>query len=568
MFQIKRFFPLLLTLLVVASCGEDPAELLTFTNENGKPYVSLSGISRSASYSFTTNGDWVVSSLDPSLTVSPMSGSAGKNTVTVTSSEYNCTNSTLSSSFTIDASNADYDLSQNVTVALDPVFRMKDTAFIAKAVGDTLEVRFHCDDELSEGVYIFYDGSFSSMLEPESTSIQHCKVTRADDGSDYESAVSLVITPNHSSHVRSGKFYFALDEKARLSSVEMTATQLSSAVGQSADTVSASGKVSVLQTHTEGRGVPIVLMGDGFIDTEVADGTYRNAMEQAREALFSLEPMKSLRSYFDVYEVTAVSLHNSFSDLTSTAFSAKFGAGTLITGDDDKAMQYAAKAVSNISDALIVIVLNDPRYAGTCVLYSGNKKTDIPTGCSVAYVPMTDPLLNDGVSFADILQHEAVGHGFAKLADEYSERGNITQEAIAEIQHFQSYGFARNVALSSDVTRSYWADFAADPAYAAEQLSCYEGAYTYLKGAYRPTQNSMMNENALYFNAPSRAMIYKRCMNIAYGAPWKYDYDAFVAFDAPSHQQAAAKSAPAWYSSARSKNPRPRLAPPIIRIKE
>ena len=195
MFQIKRFFPFLLTLLVVASCGEDPAELLTFTNENGKPYVSLSGISRSASYSFTTNGDWVVSSLDPSLTVSPMSGSAGKNTVTVTSSEYNCTNSTLSSSFTIDASNADYDLSQNVTVALDPVFRMKDTAFIAKAVGDTLEVRFHCDDELSDGVYIFYDGSFSSMLEPESTSIQHCKVTRADDGSDYESAVSLVITP-------------------------------------------------------------------------------------------------------------------------------------------------------------------------------------------------------------------------------------------------------------------------------------------------------------------------------------------------------------------------------------
>ena len=568
MFQIKRFFPLLLTLLVVASCGEDPAELLTFTNENGKPYVSLSGISRSASYSFTTNGDWVVSSLDPSLTVSPMSGSAGKNTVTVTSSEYNCTNSTLSSSFTIDASNADYDLSQNVTVALDPVFRMKDTAFIAKAVGDTLEVRFHCDDELSDGVYIFYDGSFSSMLEPESTSIQHCKVTRADDGSDYESAVSLVITPNHSSHVRSGKFYFALDEKARLSSVEMTATQLSSVVGQSADTVSASGKVSVLQTHTEGRGVPIVLMGDGFIDTEVADGTYRNAMEQAREALFSLEPMKSLRSYFDVYEVTAVSLHNSFSDLTSTAFSAKFGAGTLITGDDDKAMQYAAKAVSNISDALIVIVLNDPRYAGTCVLYSGNKKTDIPTGCSVAYVPMTDPLLNDGVSFADILQHEAVGHGFAKLADEYSERGNITQEAIAEIQHFQSYGFARNVALSSDVTCSYWADFAADPVFAAERLSCYEGAYTYLKGAYRPTQNSMMNENALYFNAPSRAMIYKRCMNIAYGSTWSYDYAAFVAFDAPSHQQAAAKSAPTRYSSTRSKNTRPRLAPPIIRIKE
>lgn len=573
---IKTSFPILLTLLLAASCGEDPAELLTLSSETGKPYVALQGISRSASYSFTTNGDWVVSTHDPSLTLSPMSGSQGKNTITVTSSEYNCSNSTLSSSFTINASNTDYDLSQNVTVALEPVFRMKDTAFIAKAEGDTLKVRFHCDDELAEGVYIFYDGSFASMMDPEATSVQHCKVTRNDDGSGYESAINLVITPNLSSYIRSGKFYFALDEKAQLSSIEMTVAQLSSAIGQSADTVSASGKVSLLQEHTEGRGVPIVLMGDGFIDKEIADGTYRKAMENARETIFGLEPMKSLRQYFDVYEVTAVSLHNSFSDLTSTAFSAKFGAGTLITGNDDKAMKYAAKAVSNISDALIVIVLNDTRYAGTCVLYTGNKKTDIPTGCSVAYVPMTDPLLNDGATFADILLHEAVGHGFAKLADEYSEKGNITQEAIAEIQHFQAYGFARNVALTADVTQSYWADFAADPLFASEQLSCYEGAYTYLKGAYRPTQNSMMNENAPYFNAPSRVMIYKRCMSIAYGSAWSYDYATFVAFDAPARKEAnsqspsaASKPSPSnWCSSTRSKNNLPRLSPPIIRIME
>ncbi len=573
---IKSIFPILLVAIFMASCDDDPAELLTITSSTGKPLVSLPGVSRSASYSFTTNGDWTVTGIDPSLTITPMQGKAGNCTLTVGSNEYNCTNAVLSSAFTIDVSNADYNLSQNVTVAQNPVFRLKDSTFVANAAGDTLEVRFHCDSDISDGVFVFYDGSFSSMFDPDNTAIQKCKVTRSDD-SEYESAIDIAITPNTSSRLRSGTFYLALDEDARLTSITIAVSQLSSSVGQSTDTISGSGKVTVLQSHTAGNGVPIVLMGDGFIDTEVADGTYRAAMEEAREGLFSLEPMKSLRPYFDVYEVTAVSLHNSFSDLTSTAFSAKFGAGTLITGDDDKAMEYAAKAVSNISDALIVIVLNDPRYAGTCVLYSGNKKTDIPTGCSVAYVPMTDPVQNDGVAFADILQHEAVGHGIAKLADEYSERGNITQTAISEILHFQSYGFARNVSLSSDVTQSYWADFAADANYAAEQLSCYEGAYTYLKGAYRPTPNSMMNENAPYFNAPSRCMIYKRCMSIAYGAPWQYDYAAFVAFDtpshqqaadAPSHQQAAAKSAPARYSSTRSKNPRPRLAPPIIRIKE
>ena len=34
-----------------------------------------------------------------------------------------------------------------------------------------------------------------------------------------------------------------------------------------------------------------------------------------------------------------------------------------------------------------------------------------------------------------------------------------------------------------------------------------------------------------YFNVISRVMIYKRCMNIAYGDSWKFDYEDFVKFD-------------------------------------
>ena len=34
-----------------------------------------------------------------------------------------------------------------------------------------------------------------------------------------------------------------------------------------------------------------------------------------------------------------------------------------------------------------------------------------------------------------------------------------------------------------------------------------------------------------YFNVAGRAMIYKRCMNIAYGDSWEFNYENFVKFD-------------------------------------
>ena len=40
-----------------------------------------------------------------------------------------------------------------------------------------------------------------------------------------------------------------------------------------------------------------------------------------------------------------------------------------------------------------------------------------------------------------------------------------------------------------------------------------------------------MNDNIDGFNVASRVMIYKRCMKIAYGDSWTFDYEDFVKFD-------------------------------------
>lgn len=569
MISPKKIVTILLSALYVAlfsACDNETADMLSISSANNKAIVSLPGVSCSQAYRFTTNGDWAVSCSDPDISIAPMQGKAGTDSVIVSSSKLNCTNDPVESSFTIDVTNALYSIKQNVTISLQPVFKLKETSYTAAADGDTLYVKFHCDGDVSAGVYVYYDTDFHLMFDADNSQMQKCAVTRSDDDTEYNCTMKIAIRRNTLTSTRTGKFFFSLDRGKTLTSVEMTATQLASGIGESTDTVSANGKVTLLHEHSLGNGVPVVLLGDGFIDKDIESGKYRAAMTEACGYLFDIEPMKSLQQYFDVYEVTAVSKNNYFSNYTSTAFSSVFGGGTLITGDDDKAVLYAKKAVKNIDDALIIVVLNDSRYAGTCALYTDGKKSDIPSGHSVAYVPMVDSQKNGGIGFAEVLHHEAIGHGFAKLADEYSEHGVITAEATAELKTFQSYGFSRNVSLYSDVAKSWWADFAADSRYAGEALSCYEGAYTYLKGVWRPTVNSIMNDNSGAFNAPSRCMIYKRCMSIALGSAWAYDYETFASFDAPS-RNAAATSASVTTRSAHTAT-RPRLASPIIHIRK
>lgn len=544
---------------VFTSCDGERAELLKINSASGKAVVTLQGVKKQQYYKFDTNGDWTITDVDAGLTITPMSGKAGKDSVLVSYSDYNCTNEDVTAVFSIESKNSDFDIKQNVSVVIEPVIRLESTVYNVDAKGDTLIVRLHCDAPEGTPVYVASDKTFEEMTKKDASEEHKRDVTRAGSVS-FNYSMDFVIRPNESANSRTGTFYICLDKEGEMRSDIVTVNQMTVNIGESTDTISNNGKVSQLQKHTIGKGVPVVLMGDGFIDTDITSGRYREAMEQAMEHVFDVYPMTNLKDYFDVYEVTAVSKNNQFSPFTSTAFSCKFGDGTLITGNDDKALQYAKKAVSDASNVLVIVVLNDTRYAGTCSLYSDGRKAEIPAGHSVAYVPMTDASLYGGIGFAEILHHEAIGHGFGKLGDEYSNAGTITKEATLELQGFQQYGFCSNISLESDVTKTAWANFAALQDYSSEALSCYEGAYTFLKGVYRPTKNSIMKENDSQFNAPSRYMIFRRCKKIAQEDPSAYSFDAFLLFDAnrpstPSLDKVT-RSASAWRTLPRLARPR------------
>uniref|UniRef100_UPI00261FF755 M64 family metallopeptidase n=1 Tax=uncultured Bacteroides sp. TaxID=162156 RepID=UPI00261FF755 len=96
--------------------------------------------------------------------------------------------------------------------------------------------------------------------------------------------------------------------------------------------------------------------------------------------------------------------------------------------------------------------------------------------------------------------------------------------------------------ISPEMLNGYPPEYANDSRYAGEGLGLYEGAYLYGKGAYRPTENSMMRYNDSPFNAPSRERIYQVIMELSEGEDWVYNYEDFVAYDIVNRNYATSRA--------------------------
>ncbi len=322
---------------------------------------------------------------------------------------------------------------------------------------------------------------------------------------------------------------------------------------------SADGTVRTLQKATIGNGIDIVLMADAYSDRQIAAGDYDKAVQTAYENLFTEEPYKSFRNLFNVYAVTAVSATEGY-EHNATAFLGYFGSGTLVGGNDATVFKYAQKAVTadRMDDALIVVMMNSESYAGTCYMYYPTSG-DYGRGTSVAYFPLG----TDSQMFAQLLHHEACGHGFAKLADEYAyeSMGAITSDVLADINKYAACGWYKNVDFTNDPSSIKWSRFLSDVRYTYDGLGAYEGGLTYWTGVWRPTENSIMRYNTGGFNTPSREAIYYRIHKLAYGESWTYNYEDFVAYDAINRQTSASQSVKSRPITPERFEP---LAPPVV----
>lgn len=318
------------------------------------------------------------------------------------------------------------------------------------------------------------------------------------------------------------------------------------------------GETETLQTATTTTGVDLVFMGDGFIDEDINNSTYRNALNQAYEDFFTVEPYYSLKYLFNVYFVTAVSENriqittnqDNPNGATGTASSTKFSTyftpgSTAMGGNNSLVLEYAKKALgadadNRIKKAQVIVVVNATTHAGTNHS-TIDTSTDYGASWGIAYIPMKNPKDDQtGEARRLTLVHEGGGHGVGKLADEYG--GNTYYQnpsyAWAELAEYHGYGYYRNVDkyVENETTTEnvYWSNLIAP--YQDEELGVYAegGAYTFARDFCRPSENSVMRdqfkEGGNYFNAASRWAIWYRIMKLT-NSETDPTFDKFITWE-------------------------------------
>ena len=287
------------------------------------------------------------------------------------------------------------------------------------------------------------------------------------------------------------------------------------------------GKVITIQTATTGKGINLVFMGDAYTDKDIASGKYEELMRACVEQFFSIEPYCSFRDRFNVYAVTVVSKNGKTGAGYTTALGATMAGGSATAGNADKVYQYALKVpgISSKENLTVGVLVNSIYHGGIAGLNETNQS-------GIGYY---SSMGNDPYTFGSTLRHETAGHAFAFLADEYAtQSGSPSQGVISEYNRlYKAYGWYSNIDFTNDPKKVKWADFLSDSRY-KDEVGIYEGALNVTKGAYRPSVNSMMNQNVDYFNAPSRWAIYQRIMKLSGETP---TFAKFLEYDAVNRSQ-------------------------------
>ena len=451
---------------------------------------------------------------------------------------------------------------------------------------------FYCSGNPLETLYVF-DGQIDALFEKEIPSTTKIVVKGTEPGEDevftvtptlfdidgYEQDITMTVTANISYSIdsqpewiskksdNSGVYTFTVSANTTSSSrsgeiifKNVNNSFLTVTVKQGIQTYTSSdysqdGQVTKIHSATVGKGIDVVFVGDAFADKD--QELFNKYVELGKEAFFTEEPFKSTKDRFNIYRIGSVSKNGIITqEGGDTKFSAQFGDGTYISGDHDAVFRFVQDKMPsvNLKKTIVFVIVNKAKYAGTCWMFSDNK--------AVCYVP----LCRDETDYAQTLRHEGCGHGFGKLADEYfyDSMGRIPDDKVTELKQWKvlSYGFYENMDLTSDPNTIAWARFISDSRYSGK-VDVYEGGYTYPYGVYRPTDNSIMRYNTGGFNAPSREAIYKKIMKFSEGNAWTYDYETFVAFDAPARSAEAVTRTAAQCAAVDKANFIP-LAPPVM----
>ena len=288
-----------------------------------------------------------------------------------------------------------------------------------------------------------------------------------------------------------------------------------------------------LQKATKGNkgGINIVLLGDGYNAKDIASGKYMENIKQEVEYFFGIEPYKTYRDYFNVYTAIPLSTESGVGAVNTiryNRFNTTFTGGVGLKADYDEVFDYALGAPTvnkgNLNQTLIIIVPNSTDYGGICQMWED--------GSAIAFCPQSTygyPLDTRGV-----IQHEAGGHGFGKLGDEYIYHNAFIDACgcsccghVLEFNGAKSLGWYDNLELTGKIHSVGWSHLIFDDRY-SDIVDIYEGGYMHNRGVFRSEPNSCMNNDIPYYSTISRESIVKRIK--AYAGE-TYSFEDFVKND-------------------------------------
>lgn len=291
-----------------------------------------------------------------------------------------------------------------------------------------------------------------------------------------------------------------------------------------------------LQSATKGDGVNLVFLGDGYNAKDISEGKLLENINEAVEHFFNIEPYRTYRDYFNVYTAISVSPESGIggvNTIINNRFNTTAKGGVTLSGrhgesDFNMIFEYACKAPtvsnSNLDDTLIVMIPNTEDYGGICYMWDG--------GAAIAYCPMSD--YGYPTDFRGLIQHEAGGHGFGKLGDEYIYHNAFIDACgcsccghVFEFNLAKAKGWYENLSLTGKMNEVPWSHLIFHEKY-NQIVDIFEGGFMHSRGVFRSEQNSCMNNEIPYYSTISREVIVKRIKAIA---GEEYSFEEFVAND-------------------------------------
>ena len=295
----------------------------------------------------------------------------------------------------------------------------------------------------------------------------------------------------------------------------------------------AEDEIVKLQSATRGNngGINIFIVGDGYDAKDVSEGNYLKDMQDEIEYFFGIEPYKTYRDYFNVYTGIAVSTESGIGTINTiryNRFETTYTGGVGLKADYDALFNYAKRAETindgNLNQSLVIVIPNSTDYGGICQMWE--------SGAAIAFCPKSTygyPLDSRGV-----IQHEAGGHGFGKLGDEYIYHNEFIDfcpctccDHVDEFLSAKYVGWYDNMELTGKMHEVGWSHLIFDSRY-SDIVDIYEGGYMHNRGVFRSEQNSCMNNNIPYYSTISRESIVRRIKRYAGET---FSFEDFVAHD-------------------------------------